>query len=113
LSPRTKRVLGVIEIDEDGNVGPCPTCGCADPAKMLVHSCTDHLKAQITLLRHALDRAKRINAGGTLLSVAEIHKQGHVAASWLEGESYGFDRCREGVTLLIDEVLASCADPPK
>jgi len=100
-------------IDEDGKVLPCPTCGCADPAKMLVHSCTDHLKGENTLLRHALDRAKRINASGVLPSVADLRKKGHDVDSWLEGESYGFDRCREGVTLLIDEVLASCADAPE
>jgi len=71
------------------------------------------LKGENALLRHALDRAKRINASGVLPSVAELHEKGHVADSWLEGESYGFDRCREGVTLLIDEVLASCADAPE
>ncbi len=71
------------------------------------------LKAENTLLRFALDRAKRINASGVLLSVADIHKKGYNADSWLDGESYGFDRCREGVTLLIDEVLASCADAPE
>jgi hypothetical protein len=71
------------------------------------------LKGENTLLRHALDRAKRINASGVLPSVAELHEKGHVADSWIEGESYGFDRCREGVTLLIDEVLASCADAPE
>jgi hypothetical protein len=70
------------------------------------------LKAENTLLRFALDRAKRINASGVLPSVADLRKKGHDVDSWLEGESYGFDRCREGVTLLIDEVLASCADPP-
>jgi len=71
------------------------------------------LKGENTLLRHALDRAKRINASGVLLSVADINKKGYDAGSWLDGESYGFDRCREGVTLLIDEVLASCADAPE
>jgi len=71
------------------------------------------LKAENTLLRFALDRAKRINASGVLLSVADINKKGYDAGSWLDGESYGFDRCREGVTLLIDEVLASCADAPE
>ena len=71
------------------------------------------LKAENTLLRFALDRAKRINASGVLPSVADLRKKGHDVDSWLEGESYGFDRCREGVTLLIDEVLASCADAPE
>lgn len=71
------------------------------------------LKGENTLLRHALDRAKRINASGVLPSVSDLHKRGHSASSWIDGESYGFDRCREGVTLLIDEVLASCADPPE
>ncbi len=71
------------------------------------------LKGENALLRHALDRAKRINASGVLLSVADINKRGYDAGSWLDGESYGFDRCREGVTLLIDEVLASCADAPE
>jgi len=73
----------------------------------------DKLKGENTLLRHALDRAKRINASGVLLSVADINKRGYDAGSWLDGESYGFDRCRDGVTLLIDEVLASCADAPE
>jgi len=55
----------IIEINEHGQISPCPACG--NPTPGIEHSCTDYLKEQLA--------AERLRGVGYKAAIDELHKR--------------------------------------